>query len=97
MRESIFTDYEMPEVYVILGALQSRLDQMIFSCERPDFEDESIKESTNDRLSRAFGKQKITNKECDLVLKEVHKNFLEMSKAFLIVDETAIDETMIEM
>lgn len=92
MRESIFTDHEMPEVFAVLDCMQNRIDSQIFDENRPDWDDGSIKEKINDRIFRTFGRQKLTNKECDLILKECHKNFLEMSKKFLQVDTEFVEE-----
>jgi len=87
-QESIYKTHEIKEIFCYLDALQIRTDALLFSKDNPE-EDQSLnsRNGSHERLEYVFGKDSISNREMDLVLKEIHLNYVNLGKELISVDE----------
>lgn len=88
MKDILLEKHEMYEVFGVLDALQIRIEASLYSKESPEEgNSESMKSGCAQHLLQTFGRDSLSNSECDKVLKEVHKNYMSLAKEVLKVLE----------
>ncbi len=76
--------YEFPLIKKVLDSLQHRIDGQIYSKEDPMMERASdSRANCQESMLAVFGCPYIENSSMDLILREVHKNYLQFAKEVL--------------